>query len=214
MEGCDFQFRLHQPSLMIISGPTQAGKSNLVRKIILRHEDLYDSPIDHIIYCYGAPQPAFFEKLASECPQISFKHGLPDDFGENNNRPTIYILDDLMYEASKSPDVLNAFVRTSHHSNASIIMLTQVFFFKGLRSMTLNCHYICFFKSPREASAIRTLGMQMTGRKCECLEEAYKDCCSKPHSYVFIDLSQKQDDNMRIRDDIFGDDGCKVYLKK
>ena len=214
MQGCEFKFRLHQPSLMVISGPTQAGKSSLVRKIILRHEELYDSPIDHIVYCYGASQPEFFDKLASECSKLVFKEGLPDDFSEYSNRPTIYILDDLMQECSKNQDVLNAFVRTSHHSNASIIMLTQAFFFKGLRTLTLNCHYICFFRAPREMSAIRTLGMQMSGSKCECLEEAYRDCCSKPHSYVFIDLSQKQDDSLRIRDDIFADNGCKIYIKK
>ena len=61
---------------------------------------------------------------------------------------------------------------------------------------------------------IRTLGMQMTGKKSQFLEDAFKDACSEPHKYLFLDMSQGQNDELRIRNDIFADDGSKVYVKK
>ena len=126
----------------------------------------------------------------------------------------IYVLDDLMLECSKSPDVVNAFVRSSHHKNLSLMVLTQIFFHPGLRPLSLNSHYIVLFKNPREATVVRCLGIQMMGQKSKWLEEAFKDACSQPHRYLFFDLSQQQADDLRIRNDIFCDQGTKVYMRK
>ena len=167
------------------------------------------------MYCYGAPQPAYFAKLASECPcRITFQKGLPEEYGDEANSPMLYVLDDLMYEASKSPEVLNAFIKGSHHSNISICFLSQCFFYPGLRPLSLNSHYMCLFKNPREMQVIRNLGVQMTGKKSQWLEDSFKDACSEPHKYLFFDLSQGQNDDLRIRNNIFADDGTKVYVKK
>ena len=61
---------------------------------------------------------------------------------------------------------------------------------------------------------IRNLGVQMTGKKSQWLEDSFKDACSEPHKYLFFDLSQGQNDDLRIRNNIFADDGTKVYVKK
>lgn len=61
---------------------------------------------------------------------------------------------------------------------------------------------------------IRTMGVQMTGGKSHWLEESFKDACSEPHKYLFFDLSQGQDDSLRIRNNVFCDDGTKLYVKK
>ena len=215
MDGRHFDFQLKHPFCCYIVGPSQSGKSTLTRDIILRHRELIDTPIERIVYHYGAPQPAYFAKLEKECPgKITFQSGLPEEFGDEANSPMLYILDDLMYESSKSPDVLNAFIKGSHHNNISICFLSQCFFYPGLRPLTLNSHYICLFKNPREMQVIRTLGMQMTGKKSQFLEDAFKDACSEPHKYLFFDLTQGQNDDLRIRNDIFADNGSKVYVKK
>ena len=214
MNGRDFNFRLSHPSCIYICGPSKSGKSTLTREILLRHDEVFDSPIHEIIYCYGTPQDKWFAKLGKECPKITFHAGLPDEFGDESCTAKLYVLDDLLQECSKSPNVLNAFIREAHHKNISVILISQVFFYPGLRSLTLNCHYICLFKNPREMQVVRTLGMQMMGKKNTCLEEGFRDACSKPHGYLFIDLSQEQDDDCRIRDNLFGDNGCKVYMMK
>lgn len=214
MDGRQLKYQLSHPFTLFISGPTKCGKSTLTRDIILRHQELIDTPIDQIVYCYGAPQPQYFAKLAGECPKMKFQNGIPEEFGDESNSPSLYILDDLMYEASKSPSVLNVFIKGAHHNNISVCFLSQCFFYPGLRPLTLNSHYICLFKNPREMQVIRHLGMQMTGRKDACLEDAFRDATSEPHKYLFLDFSQGQDDALRIRNDIFADDGSKIYVRK
>ena len=60
---------------------------------------------------------------------------------------------------------------------------------------------------------IRTLGIQMTGKKSAWLENAFSDACSEPHKYLFFDLTQGQDDGLRVRNNLFCDDGTKIYVK-
>jgi len=215
MEGLEIDFTLRHPFTCFISGPTKSGKSTLTRQIILRHEEIIDAPIKKIVYCYGVDQPVYFAKLKQECPKLSFHYGIPEDFGDELGTPMLYILDDLMSEGCRSKDVLNAFVRESHHKNISVIFLTQCFFHPGLRPISLNSHYFVIFKNPRETQVIRHLGQQMNcGRKCNVMEEAFRDAVSKPYRYLFIDCTQEMDDRCRLRNDLFGDEGCKIYIKK
>jgi len=214
MEGQHINCSLRHPFTFFMSGPTKAGKSTLTREIILRHGEIIDAPIEKIVYCYGVDQPSYFSKLMQDCPKLSLQTGIPEDFGDSLGTPMLYILDDLMAEGCRSKDVLNAFVRESHHRNISVIFLTQCFFYPGLRPISLNSHYFAIFKNPRETQVIRHLGQQMNcGRKCSATEDAFRDAVSQPYRYLFIDCTQEMDDRFRLRNDVFGDQGCKIYTK-
>jgi hypothetical protein len=139
---------------------------------------------------------------------------LPDVIENNFNEPILYIIDDLMSEASKSYDMLNSFIRKSHHQLISIIFLMQNFFFKNCRDLTMNCKYACLFKNPRETNIVSMIGRQMNaGKNFECLNLAYNDCCKMPYGYILIDFSQNQNDACRIRNSMFPED-CVVYANK
>jgi len=219
MEGEDlFDPSLKAPFAMVVSGMSQSGKSTLTHELLKRRHEIIDTMgqggIQRITYCYSEYQHFLFSKLSQDIPEIKFCKGLPDEYSDGTDNPSIIVLDDLMNEASKSDDAVAAFTRTSHHRNVSLIILVQNFFHKSLRSITSTCHYIVIMKNPRDSAALNHLGRQMNrGKKNEVLEEAYRDCMKKKYGYVFIDCSQHQNDRYRIRDNIFPEN-CTVYAQK
>lgn len=215
MEGSTFDPTLKTPFTFVCSGPTQAGKSQLTKEIIRRKDEIFDPPIHNIVFCYGVKQPPLHNELKRIAPQIRFHEGLPSEYGDDLRTPYLYVLDDLMHECSKSKDVMNAFVRGSHHRNVSILFLTQNFFHDGLRILTTNSKYICLFKNPSETQVVNKVGQRMNcGRKNEVMEDAFKQCVSVPHGYLFIDCSQNQNENFRLRNNIFPDSNCVVFTKR
>lgn len=61
-------------------------------------------------------------------------------------------------------------------------------------------------KNPRDSRAIQVLASQMRPNNSKFVTSAYKDCTKNPYSYLFIDLSQQQNDLFRSRTNIFPDD--------
>jgi Poxvirus A32 protein len=209
---------LKAPFAMVVSGMTQSGKSTLTANILRRRNEIISTsdgrPINRVMYCYTEYQPKFFEELKRSIPGIIFHEGLPESYSNDDDDPSIVVLDDLMNEASKSDNVCAAFTRTSHHRNVCLIILVQNFFHKNLKCITGNCHYICIMKNPRDSSFLNCLGRQMNGgKKNHVLELAYKECMEKPYGYVFVDVSQHQNDKYRIRNCIFPEN-CTVYTNK
>lgn len=208
----EFDFRLQAPFCMILSGSTQSGKSTLTSKIIERRLEIISPPIDDVLYLYTEYQPKLFGELKQRVPSIQFHQGLPEDVGDELNRHRLVICDDLMTEISKSSEAINLFIRGSHHRNISIIFLVQNFFFKNLRTLTMNSKYIVLMKNVRENGFASILGRQMNLGKCnKTLEFAWKDCMKKRYGYLVIDYDQKQNDKYRFRNSIFPEE-MTVYV--
>jgi len=217
LSGSDFDPKLRAPFTMCVSGMTQSGKSTLVKKILIRRNEIIatgGNQIDRLMYCYTEWQPSLFADLKQKIPSIEFCLGIPEKWHDGMDKPALVVLDDLMHEAGKSSEVGAAFTRTSHHRNVSLIILVQNFFHKNMREITSNCHYLVLMKNPRDSAFVAYLGRQMSGgKKNIVMDSAYKDVMTKPYGYLFIDLSQSQNDNFRIRDSIFPEN-CIVFANK
>ncbi|KAG8238309.1 hypothetical protein J437_LFUL017844 [Ladona fulva] len=89
--------------------------------------------------------------------------------------------------------VVHLFTKGSHHRNLSVIHLTQNLFHqgKGARDISLNTHYIVYFKNPRDRSQIFHLSRQLHPENPKFVQESYNDATEKPHGYLFIDLKHK-----------------------
>jgi hypothetical protein len=217
MSGEAFEFRFKSPVAICISGPTQAGKSTLTGKILERRDEIIDTgasgSIDRVMYCYTEWQPSFFE-LKAKVPCIEFHKGLPDEYSDGTGSPSIVVLDDLQDEVGRSGDANNAFTRKSHHQNINLLILTQTFFHKDLRTVTANVGVIILMKNPRNSSFVEFLARQMnSGLKNELMTTAYKKCISKQYGYLVIDLTQTQDDRFRLRSSMFPED-CIIFTSK
>src|SRR4051794_14313680 len=98
MESNFNQFIRH-PSSIVISGGSMSGKSELVKKIIARRDELFRPLIQRVIYMYGELDDGMLSSLKSIDPKIEFVKGiepLVEDtvVPEGNKISTLLVLDD------------------------------------------------------------------------------------------------------------------------
>ena len=95
----------------------------------------------------------------------------------------------------------NLFTKLVHHKNLFVINITQNFFqnSKETRTRKLNAQYVVLFKNPSDATQIAVIGRQMYPKDPDFLPDVYSKATKRPHGYVFIDLRQETDDDLRIR---------------
>src|SRR5271156_2333103 len=128
------------------------------------------------------------------------QEGLPDSF-DYIPPVSVIVLDDLMNEAKDHPGVTNLFTKLVHHKNLFVINITQNVFLRSndTRTRRLNSQYLVLFKSPSDATQIAVIGRQMFPHNPSFLSHVYSRATKRPHGYIFIDLRQETDDDLRIR---------------
>jgi len=193
----------------LVAGPTGCGKTRFVFKLIEDAHVMVDTPPRRVVYCYGE-----YQQLFSEYPQMTFRQGMHnlDDF--DGREPTLLVIDDLTNETDGA--VANLFTKGSHHRNISAVFLVQNLFYKNkhIRTISLNAHYMVLFMNPPDASQFASLARQMYPNKSAFAVEAYKDATREPYSYLFVDLLPEQDENLRLRTNVFFDETGYVYVPK
>jgi len=80
--------------------------------------------------------------------------------------------------------------------------------------MSLNAHYMVLFKNTRDATQFTNLARQMYPKTSQFAVEAYKDTTREPYSYLLVDLRPEQDDDLRLRTNIFPGETHYVYTSK
>ncbi len=146
---------------------------------------------------------------------IEFNEGLPQLSEFDGAKPTLLVLDDLMHDTNNT--VTKLFTQISHHTNTSVIFITQNLFHAGkeTRTITLNSQYMVLFKNVRDQSQIAYLARQLYPGKSKYMVEAYGDATKEPYSYLFVDLKPCTDDKHRLKACIFPDDKYNyVYVPK
>ena len=200
---------LRHPFTALVAGPTGCGKTRFVFKLIENADVMVDPPPSKIVYCYGE-----FQQLFGNYPRVDFRQGLPDLGDFDGNEPVLLIVDDLMNEANES--VADLFTKGSHHRNVSVVFLVQNLFHKNkyIRTISLNAHYMILFKNPRDATQFASLARQMYPNKSAFAVEAYKDATREPYSYLFVDLRPEQNEDLRLRTNVFPGETRYVYVPK
>ena len=81
----------------------------------------------------------------------------------NPSKRNLVVIDDLIQKLGNDPRITSLFTKGCHHRNLSVIFILQNIFHRGkeLRDVSLNCHYLVLFKSPRDSSQIIHLAKQM-----------------------------------------------------
>lgn len=193
----------------LLSGPTGSGKTTFIKQFLQQRNDLIDTYIEDVIYClpegqivnYAIP----FTKLHRGVPDISMFHDL---------KPRIVILDDLL--SNVDSNVVELFIRGSHHFNLSVIFVVQNLFSKnkGCREISLNSHVIVLFSNPRDKQQISILARQISPENPRFITEAFTDATIKPFGYLVLDSHQLTPEQYRIRTNIFSNDSPRniVYI--
>lgn len=192
--------RMKSPFTAIVSGPTGAGKSKLLQRLIEHASEVSVPAPEEIIYCYGVWQPLF-----DEIKGVTFHEGFIDvrENIPNDRHHRWLIIDDLMDENNGQADGL--YTKLSHHMNISVFFVVQNFFKKQQRTMSLNTHYLFLFKNPRDSAFISHLARQMYPSNSRFLVESYQDATKKPYSYLMLDMKQNTDDRVRVIGNYFSE---------
>ena len=203
------------PFNLIISGPTQSGKSFLLNKILINHIELINPSITTIHYCYSTWNKEF-DGLLHTVANLKFHKGIIDVDLIDTKETNLIILDDLMTECVNDPEIMKLFTIGTHHRNMSVVFLTQNLYVQGKHSRTisLNSHYLIIFKNNRDKTQIKTLARQMFPDKYHFLPEAFTDATQSNHGYIFIDMKASTDDKNRIQTDIIPDIKRIIYVAK
>jgi hypothetical protein len=204
------------PFTSMIVGPTQSGKTCLVKNILKNLNYLIDKEIESIYFCYSEWQHIYDELKLTIVPQIIFIKGLLELDIINKEKNNLIILDDLMTECENESSILKLFTVDSHHKNASVMLITQNLFSKGknARTISLNSNYLICFSNKRDQSQIRILGQQMFPDNFKFFREAFEDATSVPHGYLFMDLRQSTKAKNMLQTGILPDEARFYYTAK
>lgn len=206
-------YQLKHPFTKLVAGPTGAGKTDYIERLLNNINNLVDYPPEEIIFCFGEWQPTY-ERLNTSTQNIRFVEGLPSSEQLTNNHRKLLIIDDLMQEIDGR--ITNIFTKGSHHRNLSVVYIVQNVFSKNKehRTITLNCHYIVIFKNPRDSSQIVRLASQIYPKNTRFMLDAYKMATTEPYSYLFLDFKQDTPEHLRLRSHIFPSETQHVYIPK
>lgn len=193
--------RLFSNRTMVVAGPSHAGKSSFVLQLLDNRQEAFTVPPKRVVWCYGIYQHELNARLV-EKGYVTHHDIIPVSEIEAND---IIVLDDLIHESKNSQDVTAMFTRAAHHKPCFIIFIMQNLFPPGreARTRSLNTHYYVIFKNPRDKSQIEFLARQILPRNSKALISAFEAATEKPHSYLFLDLTQECPDQYRFRSNLF-----------
>jgi hypothetical protein len=203
------------PCTCILAGPTQSGKTTLMKTILNNHHDLFYPTISQIIYCYSVWQDNF-EILKIQNPSIVFHNGLIEIENIDSKQNNLLILDDLMNTCKNDDSILNLFTMDSHHNNISVFLITQNLFSQGkyTRTMSLNSHYLIIMNNPRDKTQIDYIARQMYPGKSKFLIESYDEATKEKYGYLLLNLTQSCPNDFRVQSGIGFDRVRCVYQPK
>ncbi|GFU48220.1 uncharacterized protein TNCV_4626431 [Trichonephila clavipes] len=182
----------------MITGPSQSGKTELVRKMI--SEQVYDNPIKKVVWCYTVWQPWFLNEK-----NFKFVSGLPSE-----EDCDLIVLDDMMNNVTS--EISQMFTVGSHHKKYSIILITQNLFprVKSMRDISLNSHYIVLFRNNRDLSQASCFGRQAFPGRGKYFMDAYKKATENPFTYLLVDVHPRTPEEQRLHQSLFPDSG-RIY---
>ena len=194
-------FRLHCNRTMCVVGPSHSGKTTFVLNLLEHRKEMFNCETNRVVWCYGIYQHKLHQQLQQRGYVLH-----PNIVSIEDVQPyDIIVLDDLLHESKNSQEVTAMFTKAAHHKPCFIIFIMQNLFPPGkeARTRSLNTHYLVLFKNPRDKSQVEFLARQVKPRNPKALIEVFETATEKPHSYLFLDLTQECPDAYRLRSSLF-----------
>ena len=194
----DLKFKI--PFGMIISGPSNSGKTHFLLKLLKYSEQLFKPIPKTILYVYGEYH-SFIPELESEGIRICA--GMPtDDMLSELPRPFLLVLDDLMLIVRENT-LSELFTKKAHHQNFGVIFVTQNLFEKSMRVARNNSQYLVLMRAPNAVMQIRNLGAQLFPGQLQYFLDAYRQATLLPYGYLVLDLHAGSSPLLKVRTNIF-----------
>src|SRR6476469_803444 len=103
-----------QKSNWLVSGSSQAGKSEFVLKLVTHAQQLFEPPPERFIWCYSI----FNKKYEEYSKFIEFTDVVPKVNSFDGTTRTMIVLDDLMQNIDSNIEEM--FTKGSHHKSPTV----------------------------------------------------------------------------------------------
>ena len=156
------------PSRLLVAGPSLAGKSTFLKKLVEFREEIYDQQFQRIIYCspHCWTQNEYLESLRKQFPNLELSSELPCLDALNiiiDGTHKLILIDDFMLAFNQSPHAFKLLTIHSHHLQISVVVTSHNLFAssKFQKTLTRNFSEIVLLYARSDKLSLRTLGIQM-----------------------------------------------------
>lgn len=208
------------PATVIVTGPSNSGKSTFVKNCILNSHCLVKTQeadgvgFDLIIVIYRIWN-FLYDDLTNSLPPsmkiIFYKDKLDDnleDIISGYSNPVLWIDDG--FDEKNTNFVEDVFTRYSHHLNLSCFLVTHNLYSQKnnscMRTISRNAGYIVLMNYPRDRIIARVLVQQCQSTRAKSsalLQTIERVLSNNPYSYFFFDFTQKTREELRFKTNIF-----------
>ena len=187
-----FDVRFKTPCNIILTGPTQSGKSTFIRKLIFWRRLLFAPVPEKVFYVYAARDPLIDKMIEKGQIHKAIKN-LPKDYNTLEKMVTKYkkegvllIVDDGLSQLEKY--LPTVFEELTHRANTTILFVSQVMFLNSSlwRRLSLNTHYMIAFRNKRNSLQIRALASQFSQCNPRFVSNSFIDA-TKPKPTIKLD---------------------------
>ena len=196
----------------MLAGPSSCGKSTFVKNLINNRNVMFNRNIENV-YIVCANIQTMYEDLVENGNVRQIFYQMPSkseiieiaEIGKKQGG-TILVLDDILSEIAKNNILIQEiFTEIAHHYDLTVVLCVQNMFVQNpiFRTISLNSGYIVAFKHPRDTKQINVIAHRCHVKNPKLVIDAYKDATRLPYSYLFMDFTQKTEDFLRIRTNIF-----------
>ena len=207
------------PTSLYVCGVSQSGKSEFVRKLLLKADFMFTQKADLIVYCYSEEEASLAD-LKERLPKLIFHHGLPtrEDISgwcsTDGSFHTIIVIDDMIQKLVDSQDICYLTTALCHHRNLSSIITSQNVYQQGkyAKTISLNSHYLILFRNPRDNLQIQCVGRQIYPGQNRFFLDNYKRVTARKYGYLVVELSPHANEKYRLRSNVFPEEYPTVYL--
>ena len=194
--------------LCYIFYPSKSGKTWLTCQLLANLSSITKKTPEKIVYVFS-----IWQKKLTEIRQLNLVDyflQVGDDLEQrlkivlDKTPNSLVIFDDLMLAKTNLGYISSLFAIGGRHSQMSMIFICQRLYLndENIRIIRENSDYYILFKNPTNVNAVSYLGRQLASDST-LVSKIYESATEKPHSYLFINVTQNSSPQTQFLSEIF-----------
>lgn len=174
-------FKIQVPFRGLLCGPSNSGKTRLIKQFIKHRHSMFSDQFNAIIYCHPHNEISeidqkLFKELEELYPPIEFLPGPPDPIEISKiPGPILVIIEDMIDPIISSADYSKLYSVYSSHYNISILTTSQNYFQHGKYAKTVlrNQSFLILFETRNDRQSANVISRQMFPGKTQFLTNCF-----------------------------------------